>query len=305
MNRDTLAAFWALLIVASLATGTRAVPVYPGDLDPAVDTYTKVTTSGKVGGKNPFLSEAEQDDVIDRIHQEESGGVLSTDGWLDAHGIATYNTLKSMVRIWGDGAIRGRNNPSFNDHWTVSNPALTGTPGTLQLAFNLSGSATVLDNALNPVASDEWASISLLVDHNPSKYSNGTRALYHYMPLSHGPYQVWALLTDPIPFTYGTPFGIRVGLTAYTETDNEWISTTLSPYFERYGGGTIEDVTVDFLNTASLAGVIIPDDPDAELTTTSPADLQYLVTTESPIPEPATVTLLGLGSLIALRRRKT
>jgi hypothetical protein len=167
---------------------------------------------------------------------------------------------------------------------------------------------TVLDVNSDPVASDEFSSLSLLVDLNPSSTSNGTRVLEYFADLNPGPTQVVAMpggptVTVPFGFTYGVPFGVRTSLGVSASTDNGYLWTSLSPYFEYYGGGTIDSVTIDFLSTAELAAVVIPDDSQASIVGDSSTDYSSLVT-DRLVPEPATLALLALGGLALIRRRR-
>jgi hypothetical protein len=295
-----------LIVVAVLA------PESFGSPNPGTENYTSITTTGQLGGNYPTSYSYDYiatgpTTVTSPGHLSSTNPAYSSPGSLDGEGIADFGTLKSRIKIWGPAALNGSSRSLFNDHWTITNASLTGTTGTTQLAYNLSGATTVLDTVGNPVASNAFSSLSLIVDLNPSTSSNGTRVLDYHTPLDPGPTQVLATpggptVTVPFTFTYGVPFGIRTSLTVWAETDNGWLWTDLSPYFENYGGGAIDEVTVDFLSTAELIAIVIPDDPAAHVRGGSLVDYTDLVSTVAPLP--TTMALMGLGLVGVLARRK-
>jgi hypothetical protein len=282
------------LVVGFTAIKSLGVPISPSLLDPAVDTFTKITTTGQLGSSHPTISEAELNDVITRTQYAEANTMFTNPGTLEGEGTAEYGTLKSKVRIDGPSALNGNSKSIFNDHWTVTNPNVpNGTPGNMQLSFNLSGLVTVLDTFGNPVVTNAFSSVGLIVFQNPTTTSNGTTLLSSFIGLNTGATQILGTMgsptvTIPFNFTYGTEFGIQVILQTNAVTDNQFLFTSFTPYFEHYGGGNIDDVTVDFSNTAELAAIVIPGDIDAQVAGTSGADFSALVTTELP-----TASLVG------------
>ncbi|MDP6544054.1 MAG: PEP-CTERM sorting domain-containing protein [Phycisphaerae bacterium] len=304
--RNTLGAVIATLLIVTFGAieASGAIP------NPGADDYTSITSTGNLSGNHPtsytYVLNGPTT-VTSPDHLRSSNLTFSTSAWLDGEGVASFGTLKSRIRLWDPGALNGNSQSLWNDHLTIVNPALTGTQGTMQLAFNLSGLTTVLDTGGNPVASDAFADLSLLVDLNPSSTSNGTRVLDYYANLSPGPMQITATpggptVTSDINFTYGAPFGIRTILGVWAQTDNFYLWEGGNPYFIHYGGGTIDDVTVDFLSTAELVAVVIPNDPTAQVMGGSGADYTPLVATEA--PEPATMMMLMSGMAVTLWRRR-
>ena len=292
-----------LLAVGLLAVQSSGAP------NPATETFTNIRTTGKVGGKNPFLVKPTLNapvTVASPEHLVSTDPAVNSPGSLDGEGTATFSSLKSGIKLWGPAGIRASSHSQFNDHWTVVNPALTGQTGTMQLGFDLSGMTTVLDTNGNPVATDEFSSVGLIVDLNPHNTGNGTSLLAFSTAINPGPTQILATpngptVTAPFTFVYGSEFGVRVTLTVYAETDNEYLGFTFGPpYREFYGGGQIDSVTVDFLSTAELSAIAIPGDPLARVETTSLTDHSGVVTEIVPLPASLWLMLGGLG---LLRRR--
>ncbi len=306
MNRAITTSAVIVLIGGLFTLESLGVP------NPAADTYTKITTQGQLGSSHPFYSDyvLNGTTTITNTHHKETNITLTTQGTLDGQGTADFGTLKSRVYLQGPAALDGWSGSAFNDHWTVTHPTLTGTVGTMQLSFDLSGTTTVLDTSANPVASDAYATVGLNVFLNPSSTSNGTTLLSYWTSLAPGSTQITGTqnsppVTIPFNFTYGVPFGIQVGLRVTSETDNEFISTTFNPYFENYGGGIIDSVTVDFMNTAELTGIVIPGlDQFTRVGTQSLTNYSGILTSSLPVPEPASlgIMLAGLCLLRPVRR---
>jgi hypothetical protein len=102
--------------------------------------------------------------------------------------------------------------------------------------------------------------------------ANPTTVLNYTQALSSGPVMVSStapgspVVSSAFSFTYGVPFLVKSTLQVYAATDNEFLfAQTVPSYFESYGGGTIDEVTVDFLSTAELAAIVIPADPFAQV----------------------------------------
>ncbi len=289
MNKIRLTVPVLCLVIGLTAIESLAVPISPSLLDSATDTFTKIKTTGQLGGDFPFFSEAELDAPMTAIHHANTNAMYSSPGSLDGEGTADFGILKSKVRLQGPAALVGNSTSAFNDHWTVTSVSVpNGTLGTMQLSFNLSGFATVLDTFGAPVASNAFSSVALYVALNPTKYGGETALLSSSIDLEPGTIidiqgtQGSPTVTIPFNFIYGSEFGIQASLWTSASTDNGYLYETSNPYFEYYGGGTIDDVTVDFTNTAELAAIVIPGDPDALVTTTSLADFSAVVTTQLP-----------------------
>ncbi len=299
----------AVFLVLALA----ALPAL-GAPDPGTENFTSISTSGHIGSDYPSFHTNTLNGsttVTSPQHLKTANLTFNSPGSLDGEGFADFGTLKSSVVLEGPSGQHGHSKSVFNDHWTVTNPALTGTQGTMQLAFDISGMTTVLDTFGDPVASNAWSQLSLLVDLNANSGSNGTRVLSFEPQLDPGPTNVVAspggpTISDPITFTYGVPFGIRVSLYVWAQSDNHYLGYTFTPsYFEYYGGGTIDSVTVDFLSTAELIAIVIPDDPAARVLGDSATNYTGLVSTEVPLPATLWLVLAGLPLLGRRRRRKS
>ncbi len=172
----------------------------------------------------------------------------------------------------------------------------------MMLAFDISGSALILDNSSSTVTSSEFAGVDILVDINPSQISNGTRVLDYSLPVASGQTVVVAqpsgpTVTTPIDFVYGQEFGVRVIFRTTALTDNGFLFFSSNPFFGHYGGGTIMSVDMDFKSTMELSAIVLPDGPSTTLSNSSPADYSGLIV--DAVPEPSR-DLLTIASLIAL-----
>ena len=288
-----------------LAMVALAAPEAPGTPNPGTETFTNIITNGHLGFDYPFLDKPTPNAPVTVTSPEHLANThpAYAPGSLDGEGTATFGTLQSRIKLWGPAALNAASRSLFNDHWTVLNSLLTGEVGTMQLAFDLSGMTTVLDTSSNPVATDEYSSMNLIVDLNPSTSNNGTRVLDFSTSLFPGPTQINATpngptVTIPFNFTYGSEFGIRTALSVYASTDNFYIS-----HLDDYGGGSIGSVTVDFLSTAELIGIVIPDDADALVRGSSLVNYSGLVMTEVPAPAALWLMLAGIPFLRGRRRR--
>ena len=109
-------------------------------------------------------------------------------------------------------------------------------------------------------------------------------------------------VTDAFTFTYGTPFRVTTRLMANAWSDNQYLYTDFNPYFAHYGGGTACEITVDFMNTATLNTIAIPtSDGSTQLATESGADHQSFIGTTI-VPEPTMVALFALSIPFLSRR---
>lgn len=298
-----------LLFVATIfAAAAAASAAY----DPGSQNFTHFYTQAQLGGNHPYLDDATlMGPTVVTAQDEQTNPLYTTDGSLHAEGSADFGTLKAMVHVQGPAALYAHTYAAFNDHWTISDPALTGTTGTMQLAFDVHGLASALDGDGIPISPGSGASVGLIVNKNPSTSSNGDTLLnaYQVVPspavIDTPASPASPFVTAPFEFTYGQPFGIRVTLAVNATTDNHYISTSLSPYYEYYGGGDIDQLTVDFSNTAALSAIVI-DGLTASTTigADSTADFSPQLTDQLPVPEPGALMLLvGAMPLVIGRRR--
>lgn len=295
-----------------LITGCFFAVGASGAADPATETFTKITTQGQLGGSFPFFSDETLDasTTVTTTHHKDTNTTYTTEGHLDGQGFADFGTLKNRLALDGPAGLSGIGTASFNDHWTISNPSLAGQTGIMTLAFDLSGYTTVLDTLAATILSDEYAGVGLIVDINPTSSNNGTRVLEYSLTLGSGPTDIAGVqgsptVSAPIDFIYGQEFGVRVSLRTSAQSDNTYLGTTFSPYFEWYGGGTIDSITVDFASTAQLSAIVLPDDPLTSLSSSSTTDYSSLIMDSLPVPEPLSLSLLAIGSLAMLRGRRT
>ena len=241
-----------LVIICLYTAGALALVVYP-----STETYTGVTTWGHVGADYPNYYTYTQNGstTVTNTHHKNANTSYNSDGYLDGQGFADFGALKNRLELGGLSGQTGISTSVFNDHWTINNPSLVGQQGTMTLAFDLSGSTTVLDTSANTLLSDEYAGVGLYVDINPGDVSAGTYVLEYNASLGSGQTQIngtqgGPTVTLPIDFTYGQEFGVRVTLRTTAQSDNGWLYETYNPYFAYYGCGTIDSITVDFLSTA-------------------------------------------------------
>jgi hypothetical protein len=306
--KKTTKTFIVIIGIICLYAGTSVAAV-----NPATETYTGITTSGHVGSDYPFFSDYTQNGTttITNTHHKDANISVNSDGYLDGQGFADFGLLRNRLELGGPSGLEGFGKSIFNDHWTIDNPSLTGQQGTMTLAFDLSGSVSVLDTFSDTVLSDEYAGVGLIVDINPNQSSNGTRVLDYNTSLGSGQMQINGTqgsptATLPIDFTYGTEFTVRTILYTSALSDNQYLGYTTNPsFFEFYGGGTIGSITVDFMNTAQLGAIVLPDDPLTRLESSSLTDYTSLITDTLPIPEPASLCLLAIGGIALLRRKGT
>lgn len=274
----------------------------------AVTAYTEIQTRGHIASSLPFLYDhchGGSTTITSPQHEWQTDPQLQTDGLLDGEGIADFGTLRARVHIEGPSALEGHAFATLNDLWTVTNPALTGTQGTMRLAFDLHGTASVLDSNGDPVSGDSFAQVGLGAFLDQTGQNPGNNVLAYSQALSSG--QVIGILStapgSPVvsssfSFTYGVPFQVGVGLTVHAFTDNAFIyATTVPAYFESYGGGTVDEVTLEFLSTAELVAIVIPADPFAHVAGSSGEDHTNKVTTAlavSPVtPDEVAYTATG------------
>jgi hypothetical protein len=282
-----------------------AMALIPAPVGAAV--LTQIVTAGEMGGNYPFFSETTPNGTttITTTHHHENNPANSSAATLDGQGVATFSELRSRVFMDGPGALNGSSTASFEDIWTVSHPALTGTQGTMQLGFALSGLTTVLDTGGGTVTDDSFASIALRVDigTTPANVLNFSSSLgsgaTSFSGVTGSP-----TVTVPFTFTYGTPFDIRVDLRTFGDPDNHFLFFNSMTGISYYGGGTIGEIAVDFLNTATLTTIAI-DGADAftDLEAASLTDHSSIISPQI-VPEPSGLILVFLGGSLALLRER-
>ena len=252
---------------------------------PGYAADTKITTAGHIGGGFPFFSATTPDGsttIMNEHHFEADSSIVSP-GSLDGQGVADFGELKVRLHVDGPSAEEGTCSVSSADSWTVHHPGLDGVQGVMQLAFDLDGAITVLDLSGNSLTGDDSFArlrFSVAIDDEfvlelNQKLETG---LVSHTGVSGSP-----TVTAPFQFTYGTPFKVEFSLRATGDPDNRYLRTDFNPYFAHYGGGTVREVTVDFMNTVRLTVIAIPgSDVSTELLTESLTDHQLLLSSEIP-----------------------
>ena len=292
-----------LLSVASLAMAFALLPALPG----AAATSTSIITTGHIGGGWPYFSTSTPGGptTITSTHHFEADTAEVSPGILDGQGEATFAELKARVFVDGPSAEYGSCEAVSGDYWTVTHPALTGTQGTMQLAFDVTGAALVRDSGGSPVTGDDsFAAVRLQVAIG----STWVLLMNEYIPTGSASFMGVAgspSVTDSFTFTYGTPFQVTTRLLAFGDPNNYYVKTDLYPlpFFIHYASGSASEVTVDFMNTATLRTIAIPgSDGSTQLQTESLTDYQSLIGTAI-IPEPTTLAMLAFGGAWLLRRR--
>lgn len=267
----------------------------------AAAASTSFHSWGKVAGGYPTRTDTTDNGptivVSPNTHRWEYYSGTVTPGALEAQGVATFSDLKVSVMVEGLSAEHGGCDASFNDYWTVTHPALNGTQGTMQLAFDVTGNATVLDYLSSPLTGDDsFATVSLDVFIDDTSVLDMDQSLemgsVAYMGVGGSP-----TVTAPFAFTYGDPFKVGSRLRVFGDPDNVYLRTTWNPFHTHYGGGTVSHITLDFMNTATLRTIAIPGaDGLTGLQTQSGVDHQSLMGSAI-IPEPtsALVVLCTFG----------
>jgi len=290
------------LSVASVSLAFVLLPALPG----AAATVTGIKTNGRIGGGTPGYETSTPGGptTITNEHHFEADTTVVSPGILDGQGVATFTALQARVFVDGPSAEYGGCEAMWGDYWTVTQSGLDGTQGTMQLGFDVTGSALVRDSGGSPVTGDDsFASVRLYV------WIGSTQVLMmnEFIPTGTASFMGVAgspSVTDSFTFTYGTPFQVAARLLAFGDPNNYYVTTTFDPFFKHYASGSASEVTVDFMNTATLNTIAIPgSDGSTQLVTESGTDHQSLIgTTIVPEPTSAVVVLFAFGIPFLSRR---
>ncbi|MAE60953.1 MAG: hypothetical protein CMJ49_06295 [Planctomycetaceae bacterium] len=238
---------------------------------------------------------------------------LESPGTAHGTGFADFGVLKTSLNLSGPGAKFGGAGSAFHDVFTVATPpgVAPGSPGDMTLVYLIDGNASVTSTpGASPISTftSDVASISMSVARYSSDGSGGvifdgtdTRYMKLIGPESlDGTAVVFVphppdLLTFTVPFNYGEPIGLTTNLVARAFADNRFLGQQSNPFFLNYGGGVIQNVFIDYFNTAELVAIVNEDHPDVTITGVSSTDYSSLVTDTIPaiVPVPSAVLLFG------------
>jgi hypothetical protein len=168
------------------------------------------------------------------------------------------------------------------DRWLITDSALSGTAGQLSIQWTLAGTLSVTDTLACPGCDSASIVYSSLVGA-PSVFSPGT-VLVSASQTGTGTTTVQETGTLSVSFIYGTAFNVGFSLAGGI-------------------GDDLQSGSVNFFNSALVAGVVLPD--GATLVTDN-TRIQYPVSNlppPSPIPEPSTLLLVATWVAAVLRRR--
>jgi hypothetical protein len=240
----------AVLAAAFVTSGVTLGACPP----PATDGYTQVTISGQVGADLPTA--APQCNVgasSTNDYTFAANELLTSPGSMHGVGAASFDTLRATSELTGPSGLRVLTQVSSHEVFTIgkANPS-PGETGLMRMFYRPSGGATVRDGDDAPVFDDTsfaTASSRVLLD--------GDEVAAASWELSEAPTgSLPGYPTVLIPFTYGVPFEILVGLGVRATTDNAFIQFTNG--FSKYGGGRIQYVKVDFGGTLALDVIELP-----------------------------------------------
>ena len=315
------AVFWlACLAVAIDVNAASFVVPY----DPVADSFTYVKVESHFFGTG-IDNDGEANHGAPTSFSaslEKVDGVGAYAGQVDGSGFATYETLGASVSVVdGSGVHDGYTTAAFNEIYTVAPPAgvAAGTPGSMTFNYFLDGETIVDYNAavlgddringtVHPWAPDFLAIMRFSLwkrsgpDTGPVLNENRvlmrlddlpTGAIFpggpHNAVLSH------ALISAEVTFNYGEPFALltKLRVDGFVDQGSGGANT---PY--------VNEVSVDFLNTARLVAIINDAHPEAEVTGVA-GSYGHLVRSDVPaVPVPAAGWLFGSALLLFIRRQR-
>jgi hypothetical protein len=235
-------------------------------------TYEQPTYSQLTGETQGHWQDTWSDTQGNKAAYDGIGHAMSRAyfGSLGVYAYAWVSDKNAAPDNYWDWSANATGRAAFNDLWRLDAPGVTaGTPGTLTVTVVLEGSRTSNRDRFN-------SSLSL--------------ALYNYTTassVSFGPDITAGTYELTLPFVYGQNNGVTMSLTGGAGA------------FNQFGGG---ESFVDFYSTATITGMTFRDSANniiANGTLTAGSAYAY------PAPEPATLSLLALGGLAMLRRRRT
>jgi hypothetical protein len=229
------------------------------------------------------------------------------EGTSEARASASFGELKvyaeNHVNIAGSGPFYPSYYTSaeayFRDTLTIDAPGLTGQSGTVNVKFTLEGDLSMSargDASLSSTPEDYSSTFTYyfqkigygnLSQGTQTEFFDGTVTADNHS-FSIAPF-LNTELTIAVPFTYGTPFDVKLTIQAasYAKT--------------QYGGDGIADAE----HTVTWGGFASVLDSGANTVTNYSTSSDSGVNYAAPVPEPATAGLLmfGMAGLLSRRRR--
>ena len=305
-----------LLTGILFTTGASASFIIP--FDSLTQSYTYVTVeshhfgTGRINAGDANLEASTL--FSETINITNAVGAFA--GQVDGTGNAKFGTLGAKVNVLdGSGAQDGFASAGFNEIFTVAPPAgvAPGTQGSMSFFYLLDGetiidyNATTLgDDRINGTVSP-WAPDFLavmrfnIVQRTATKTTrvlSDTRALMSLDDLPTGTASTGgpanavlshALISGNVTFNYGEPFALSTELRVDGFVD-QGSGAADTPY--------INEVTVDFLNTARLVAIVNEDHPDAIVTGLGGNYSQLVTDTAPQVPLPAAAWLFTSALLL-------
>ena len=296
----------AVIAVCVLFMGTSPAEAV---LDKSTDAWTSTAYRPEFGIFNigPITTDTEAgptnttyDDGVNEIDHNISPGQYHGEA------IAGFGTLKALVRMSGPSASLGSATATYSEMVTITDPTIpNGTAGSVEFSFNSFGTATGTP-AAGSVNVDPADFVSVGVQAFTGDFTSPSRVQVladFYTPLGNvlvpTPFQFGRVsTTDPIAFTYGTPFRLTVLFRASVGMDNTFVSFNTNTGFRTYVNHFVDEVEVDFLNSMEVSAVAISNSETATVLGQGGEDYSNLV-----VPEPGSLALLVCGGLLMLRRR--
>jgi len=200
------------------------------------------------------------------------------------------NSILTMGSTGGPLSLEDESVSGFSDQLTINSPGLTGSSGSLQFHFLVSGTeafSATAPGASSITAIADFAGPSGLTDDLQfTKESNGTTVGTDFLGVPE---------TVTVPFTFGDPFTISL------EID-------IQAYADDLSGGGAASSSGTFSTTASTSNVVAlvqgAEVPATDYSSRSASGANYF--TILPIPEPAGLPLTAFPALalLAMWRRK-